>query len=223
MRYPVAEINTMPVYMVASSDGITPVTGLAYTDVTVSYQKVGGILTTKSLSASDWTEVGVGLYDLSFTVVECDTSGDFCYTVLASGTVQYVGLVQLDDWGSHISAIGAAAVTITAPMTAAGDMTVIQGDDYLLADGRQFDWTDSTSIWPTITGATVTWHRGSVSHACTVVVGSGAGKKVRLELGAVDSAALLKGKINYYIRAVLTDLSVVTLAKGACTVTEAGE
>lgn len=58
------------------------VSGVAVGDITVRYRKNGASLyTTKSVLAGEWTEVGDGLYKLSFTSGELDTSGSFRYLV----------------------------------------------------------------------------------------------------------------------------------------------
>ena len=73
-----------------------PVTGLAFGDISVKYAKEGATgLTTKTINAGNWTEVGQGLYDISFTGVELDTIRFFKYVVTGTGALQYPGLAQI--------------------------------------------------------------------------------------------------------------------------------
>jgi hypothetical protein len=84
----------LPVMMRDSSGN--PVTGLADTDVVVKYQKQNGSLTTKTMSPSNWTEVGQGKYDISFTATELNTEGDFFYPVTGTGAEQFSGLARIE-------------------------------------------------------------------------------------------------------------------------------
>lgn len=63
----------------------------------------------------------------------------------------------LEDTSTTIPALFAAgSVTLTAPVSTDGDtVTLVQGDDYYLADSRHLSWTDSGSEWPSLTGATI--------------------------------------------------------------------
>lgn len=54
--------------------------------------------------------------------------------------------------GHKLSLIGAASVTITAPVAADGTLDLVRGDDYLEAQSREI--TFSSSSWPDLTGVT---------------------------------------------------------------------
>lgn len=59
-----------------------PVTGVLFGDATVTFRKNGASsFSTKSLLSGEWNEVGDGLYRLTFTSTELDTSGSFRYLV----------------------------------------------------------------------------------------------------------------------------------------------
>jgi hypothetical protein len=60
---------------------------------------------------------------------------------------------HLDDIQASTDTIGALTVTVTAPVAADGTITVIRGDDYLLADGRELSFVGTT--WPVITGGAI--------------------------------------------------------------------
>jgi hypothetical protein len=87
----------LPVYLIDSSG--VPITGVAWDDVTpptVKYQKEGASgLTSKTLSASNWIEIGQGSYEVVFTSTELNTKGKFTYFATADGALQYPGLVQI--------------------------------------------------------------------------------------------------------------------------------
>jgi hypothetical protein len=63
----------------------------------------------------------------------------------------------LEDTGTTLPALfSAGTVTLTAPVSTDGEtVTLVQGDDYYLADSRHLSWTDSGSEWPSLTGATI--------------------------------------------------------------------
>jgi hypothetical protein len=84
--------------LIRDSSGV-PITGLTDTDVTVNYQKQDQTgLTLKSLSPSNWIEIGQGLYNISFTATELNTEGDFIYPVTGSGFEQKTGLVRIETY-----------------------------------------------------------------------------------------------------------------------------
>lgn len=64
----------------------TPVTGVAFGDVTVSYRRAGdATLQTKILTVDDWVEVGNGLYVLDWGTDDMANVGPFYYQ-LSGGT-----------------------------------------------------------------------------------------------------------------------------------------
>lgn len=84
-RIPVDTENWLPVLLVSSVDGVTPVVGLTYSDVIVKYFKEGLVAETKALTSSDFSEGGDGMYRVKFSASECDTVGLFQYWVMAPG------------------------------------------------------------------------------------------------------------------------------------------
>jgi len=117
--------------------------------------------------------------------------------------------------GAVLGGLGAGAVTVVSPITAAGEVSLQRGDDYAAADGRQIDWVeDGGAGWPVLTAAGVAFEVGSLALAMTVVVATGAGKTVRLELDAADTVALDGAGTTYRVVATLASGHVVTLATG---------
>lgn len=57
-------------------------TGLTFSDVTCDYREAGaGSFTSKSLDATNFTEIGSGWYEIDFTAGEIDTAGNFVVRV----------------------------------------------------------------------------------------------------------------------------------------------
>jgi hypothetical protein len=61
-----------------------PVTGILFSEVVCRYRKEGGILVTKTLDSSSWTEVGDGFYYVTFSPAEMNTLGYFFYTLTST-------------------------------------------------------------------------------------------------------------------------------------------
>lgn len=106
----------VPVFLVDSTDGLTPLTGRAYTDVGAHIRKRDDTSwTLLTLTAPDWTEVGAGLYLLKLTAAQLNQVGDFDYYVTSSGppaAVQFTGHLELESPGANqetfIALVGAA-------------------------------------------------------------------------------------------------------------------
>lgn len=127
---------------------------------------------------------------------------------------------DVDEIRVKTDLLGSAQITVVSPVAQNGTITIFFGDDYLLADGRQIDVTlaSGSAEWPDLTAATVVFKtkNGStvISKAMTVVVPTGAGQKVRLELTDTETLTLARGTSTYEIEATLVGGSVVTLVQG---------
>ena len=129
--------------------------------------------------------------------------------------------------GHALGRIGSGQITTVSIVTQAGNIDeIIQGSDYLAADGRSFDQTDTGNVWPTLTAATVTWYFAhpngqTTSFAGSVVTATGSGKKVRLELTDTQTtalAALGTGVWTFMTWAVTSGGSVIPLVGGTAPV-----
>lgn len=74
--------NTETDVTIRLQDGAIPpnnITGVTYddTELSVTYQKFGGTVQTKTLTSSDWVDQGGGSYTLHLSASECDTLGLF--------------------------------------------------------------------------------------------------------------------------------------------------
>lgn len=74
----------------------TPITGVVFGDVTAKFRKFGETsLTSKTVTGSNWFEVGDGWYDLLFTAGDLGTLKDFNYIAIESGSVQWNGFAEV--------------------------------------------------------------------------------------------------------------------------------
>lgn len=102
---------------------------------------------------------------------------------------------------------------MVSPVTAAGDIDIVHGDDFADADGLALDWIEPSTGWPVLTGATIELTSGGFTKAGTVVDPTGT-KKVRVELTAAESATLNQGTGRYTVRATLASGNKITLVQG---------
>ena len=80
-----------------------PVTGVAYTALTVRYRKHGGAWTSKAVQSAEWTEGPEGRYLLSFSASELDTSGRFVFRVWAPSADVMTGDIDVvEDWAQIV-------------------------------------------------------------------------------------------------------------------------
>jgi hypothetical protein len=82
-----------------------PVTGILYSDVTVTYKKQGGSSwSTKTVQSSDWSAGPDGRYLLVFSEDELDTDGRFVFRVAESGSDTFTGDIDLvSDWATEVA------------------------------------------------------------------------------------------------------------------------
>lgn len=127
---------------------------------------------------------------------------------------------------AQVGALGSAAVTVVAPVTSSGDITVVRGDDYAAADGRALSWTDTGGAWPDLTGATIvlTAQRAGQPHVWDVTcLNPGDDEQtLQAEPTSAQTALLHPGQRGYKfdIQATLANTRVVTLVLGVVSVTE---
>lgn len=92
------QATDLPGLIQASSDG-SAITNVAYDAVglVVSYQKNGGSVQTKLLSASDWIEGVDGSYNIRFSATELDTLGLFSFWVSYPSAATYAGAAIVES------------------------------------------------------------------------------------------------------------------------------
>ena len=116
--------------------------------------------------------------------------------------------------GFALGKIANTTVTVTAPVGANSVLTLNVGDDYKAADGRSIDIT--SSVWPSLTGATITFRARMGQTEVVTVTGSVlSATAARVELTAANTQAIGRGRGTYDIRAALaTSTNEVTLMSG---------
>jgi len=119
--------------------------------------------------------------------------------------------------GHALGRIGSGQITTTCIVAQSGAVTTWQGDDYDADEGRSLDWTDSDNEWPVLTGASIAVIIDEIEeYVGSVVTATGDSKKVRLELTAVQTAAIAEGAHVFQVIATLQTTSrKVTLVEGA--------
>ncbi len=127
---------------------------------------------------------------------------------------------------SALSHIGSGQILTTSLVQPGGSIgPIVIGDDYNAADGRGITWTDAANVWPTLTGATVTFYAylnttdlpsaPAFSKAVSVIVGTGSNKQVQMQLAATDTNLLQPGTYRIKVVAVLSSGRTDTLVYNA--------
>lgn len=184
------------------------------TGITIAHSSGGRYRITKTLSGSAVTGAwgGTVVYDDGVNPVRTQTID---FTVITSA--------QADPAG----ALSGATLTYSGPVSQTGVVTIVRGDDYLVADGREllWSWTDAESM-ADLTGATIAFVAQSeafqqrLAATGAVVDPSGATKSVRVELTSVQTSDIseeatgTKIAWTYVLRATLASTTVATLATG---------
>lgn len=160
--------------------------------------------------------------------------------VIPSGTWEVGGWVEdIDAPISGIASISAADVWSYTPRTVTGitplallmplspvtgNLSLVRGDSYLAADGREISWEDPGN-WPDLTGATVTFkiqpqNASRAIFSAAAAVDLGPPQVITMEFTAAQTALLTSLKapqvvdLLYEISTVLADDSVITLVTG---------
>lgn len=194
------------------------------------------------VTAAAATEVGDGLYSYTLAAGSNNAEGEYIAIFKTATTtvdqreipalwVVDKGQVELiDDIKSQTDRIGSAAATILSPVLVNRDVEITAGDDYDADESRALEWsTQNETDWPTLTGATIQMAIRPVAGTITdtddfgtgsVVTGTGANKKVRVELTSAETTSLSTGKraYEYDLQATLSNARKVTLARGYVTV-----
>lgn len=194
----------------------TAITGASAAAFTVTATRMGGAETatvTVSEDAGGWylttfTPTAAGRWALRVTYDDGTTSRIFSETY---------DVTEANDAETVAATVAARlrrqVVTVTAPVATTGTVELVQGDDYLAADGRALDWTSTG--WPDLTGASVEWQvslRGTETVYPASVVDA---DTVRVELTAEQTAALTPRQLRtYQLVATLPGGSIVTLTRG---------
>lgn len=90
------QLTWLPVRLTKKSDSLG-LTGVAFTEVSVAYQKAEGEVVSKTLTDMDWSEGVDGAYSLRFLPEELDSRGLFQYWVTHPDCFTYPGVAQITE------------------------------------------------------------------------------------------------------------------------------
>lgn len=203
---------------------------------------------TKVVNGSLSTELAGGFYyyDYSPSPVAAGAYVAKATTGNTSADLKHVPSLSFDplalgDLGGYATGSAGASLyrlaslsAIQATIPVLNDNTtlrIIRGDDYYAVDGRALEWIDEDgTLWPALTSATIVFHArhvsprstSNISQSGSVVIATGVGKKVRVELPSAKTSVLDAGTLNYDydVQATLSGGNIVTLALGKMTVYE---
>lgn len=200
------------VFMASSTDHVTGKTGLT---LTITAGKAGAAFASITPTV---TERGNGWYTLSLTASHTDTLGDLAFHITGSGAdpSDFVNHVVAFDFTSATLGLGALGVTVTSPVASDGTLTIVQGDDYLAADGASIDFSFTGLTYSLVGASSVKLtlrHRNTGT--ITTVTGSVLGaSSCRFEPTATVTDALTVGEYDYDVQAVLANTHVRTPLRG---------
>lgn len=140
-------------------------------------------------------------------------------------TSQVPGTFAAGTAGAALGRIGTGLVATTAPVTESDNIEIVRGDDFKAADNRALEFTTSEeATWPDLTGATIAFtakqNQDTIAKAGSVIVATGATKKVRIELDPADTANDPIGEYRFDVQATLASGNIVTLVTGKLTLQE---
>ena len=132
-----------PCILLDSTDFKTAETGVAYGSVTCSYRKEGATSwSTKSLSGK-WTEVGGGVYLITWDDADLDTVGRFDYMCVSSGCLTYYGALQVvanlpDDIAALVTTVDGVVDGIAAAIAGLNDLSAADVLAAITTDNTKF-------------------------------------------------------------------------------------
>lgn len=128
----------VPVRLLDSTTG-TGVTGVASGAVTVYLQPYDDVSAVKSVTGAEWTEVDAvnfpGVYDLLLYAGDVSALGQLKYSVVASGAVTYVGIVNVVEYlsGDIMTMLGFVNTNAANAAIAAGNAETAANSTYTVA------------------------------------------------------------------------------------------
>ena len=191
------------------------------------YDLVGTRLATAGYTAPDNATITAvaGYVDTEIAAIKAKTDqldftdGDVHATILDEA------LTASEVW-THVSrtltSAGQLTITVLGPVAVSGDITIVRGDSYQLPE-RALEWqTSEEATWPDLTGASITftarYRTSELSVTGAVIVATGATKKVRVELAALETATLAVAPYSCDVEAILSNGHVITLVRNKMTV-----
>lgn len=193
-----------------------------------------------STNGGAWTNTGIGIlvvigngrYYAELTVAAVSSTGAIIETRYKSAataespgdTIEVVTHDPVADIAAvraKTDTLGSGTVTVVSPI--AGDLSIeiIEGDDYVAADARAFEFTNVAGTWPDLTDATpVTFtarHKSAGSNRFSVngsvITPTGPNQKISFDVLKATTDKLKDGKYDYIVTATLASGNIVTLVR----------
>ena len=125
-------------------------------------------------------------------------------------------------------AIGAIRVTVQNPVAASGELRVVRGGDYRIADGRQLKFTLEGALYlallPNLTQIKLIVDKINVlSVAATTMTALADSVLVQVELTKAQTRAFKFDRATYYLEAITNAGAELPLTSGAIIVADGGE
>jgi hypothetical protein len=200
----ITEQSTTAIYY-----GSMPAVSAGLYDVLIFRQVGGGPVTTDPMvgqAGIDWS----GYSDTGVSSVASLVLGASVPDGYTAGTA-----------GAALGRLFQSSVIVASPIASNGDTTLIRGDDYRAADGRNLSYLDLSATWPD--NATVQWvvskgGRVALTKSATLTPSTGQPKRVNVDLTAADTTSLRDSTYHLALVFTLTNGHVETLMQGVLTV-----
>jgi len=192
-------------------------------DVIVSSRNATTPPTVDAIANQVWDEALAGHVVAGSTAVALSAAGSAADPLLSAVPGAYLPGTAGEALGSFTAAraakldlIGAGVLTVVSPVTATGNVGLMLGDDYLLADGRALLFT--VTGYPVLTGGAIAMRvrKATVISLPGVVTGAAA---CYVEVTKTQLATIGAGVYTYDLQATLVGGSVVTLGQSQLVVT----
>jgi hypothetical protein len=193
-----------------------------YLDARVSTAGGGGCPTANAIADQVWDEAIAGHLSAGSTGQSLNAAGGsgdpWITSIPGSYTAGQAGYVLGNEVRTKALLIGSGLAIVTTPVAEDGTITIIQGDDYRIADGKQIvisvtdpiDLTGATVALRVVRGATVLVNDTTE----TIATATGATKVFHVELTRTETAAFPLGAASYRIRVTLSGGDVITMEQG---------
>lgn len=187
----------IPCILVEASDGQTPDTGVVAGSTTISYRKEGATSWSAKTATGNWTEVGKGVYLISWSTTDLNTIGRFDFVVEVSADINYYGSLVvsanlLDDLDTTLDALN--------------DVSANDVRDAILDDATRFSGADIDTAITSRSSHTANNVRDAILSDSTAFAGGNINATIssRSSHAAADVVALMNDLDATEILAALT-------------------
>ena len=198
----------------ATIDGVVDAIKLKTDLIPADPAETSDIPSAADITDAVWDELLAGHADPGSTGEALSASGSSSDPLLN----QVPGTYAAGTAGAALGHVGSGQIVTVSPVAQDGAVETIQGDDYSAASGRAIEWTDVSAGWPDLTDATVQVIIGGIVEMVgSVVTPSGSGKKLRLVMTDLQTAAIRVGAHPFQVIVTLSSDEIVTLVDAVWT------